>query len=185
MFDKRLSVLKENFPGLFAGNKSICFINPRDLTDLAHFKIRNTVVFTDDIRMYSPLSVFGYNCEPEANLVVDISIVLLPKSKELARELVFMGFMMSPEGFVVIDGDKKDGIVSIIKELEEEICYEVNLSKAHGKIAVFRPGNGNLPLNWHASKSNKVNNEFITVPGVFSADHIDPASELLKKYLPK
>jgi 16S rRNA (guanine1207-N2)-methyltransferase len=29
-----------------------------------------------------------------------------------------------------------------------------------------------------------VNNEFITVPGVFSADHIDPASELLKKYLP-
>ena len=184
MFDKRLSVLKENSPGLFAGNKSICFINPRDLTDLAHFKIRNTVVFTDDIRMYSPLSIFGYNCEPEANLVVDISIVLLPKSKELARELVFMGFMMSPEGFVVIDGDKKDGIVSIIKELEEEICYEVNLSKAHGKIAVFRPGNGNLPLNWHASKSNKVNNEFITVPGVFSADHIDPASELLKKYLP-
>ena len=42
MFDKRLSVLKENSPGLFAGNKSICFINPRDLTDLAHFKIRNT-----------------------------------------------------------------------------------------------------------------------------------------------
>ena len=84
MFDKRLSVLKENSPGLFAGNKSICFINPRDLTDLAHFNIRNTVVFTDDVRMYSPLSLFGYNCEPKADLVVDISIVLLPKSKELA-----------------------------------------------------------------------------------------------------
>ena len=178
MFDKRLSVLKENFPGLFTGNKSVCFINPRDVTDLDHFNIHNTVIFTDDIRMYSQLSVFGYNCEPEANLDVDISIVLLPKSKELARELVFMGFMTSPEGFVVIDGDKKDGIISIIKELEKEICYEVKLSKAHGKIAVFRPANGNLPLNWQVSKSNKVNNKFITVPGVFSADHIDPASEL-------
>ena len=58
MFDKRLSVLKENFPGLFAGNKSVCFINPRDLTDLDHFNICNTVVFTDDKNVFPTLGIW-------------------------------------------------------------------------------------------------------------------------------
>ena len=33
MFVKRLSVLKDILPDLFTLNKTICFINPQDLTD--------------------------------------------------------------------------------------------------------------------------------------------------------
>ena len=43
----------------------------------------------------------------------------------------------------MIDGDKNDGIVSIIKELQKQISFDVNLSKAHGKIAVYKTASGN------------------------------------------
>ena len=113
MFVKRLSFLNDIFPDLFEANKKVCFINPQYLTDLDHFNSKNTVVLTDDIRMYSPLSRAGYNCSPEINYNVDISIILLPKSKELARELIIIGLEKAKGGYVVIDGDKKDGIISI------------------------------------------------------------------------
>ena len=91
MFVKRLSFLKDIFPDLFAADKKVCFINPHYLTDLDHFNNENTVVLTDDIRMYSPLLREGYNCAPGINYNVDISIILLPKSKELAKELIIIG----------------------------------------------------------------------------------------------
>ena len=88
MFTKRLSVLKDILPDLFTANKTICFINPQDLTDLDYFSNKNTVVLTDDIRLHSPLSRAGYNCKSDVNFLADVSVVLLPKSKELARELI-------------------------------------------------------------------------------------------------
>lgn len=184
MFVKRLSFLNDIFPDLFEANKKVCFINPQYLTDLDHFNSKNTVVLTDDIRMYSPLSRAGYNCSPEINYNVDISIILLPKFKELARELIIIGLEKAKGGYVVIDGDKKDGIISITKELEKEFSFDIKLSKAHGKIVAFRTDHALLPPTWHSRKVNKINNEFVTVPGIFSWDHVDAASELLKNYLP-
>ena len=160
MFIKRLSVLKDILPDLFTANKTICFINPQDLTDLDYFSNKNTVVLTDDIRLHSPLSGAGYNCKSDVNFLADVSVVLLPKSKELARELILLGSKIANKGYVVIDGDKNDGIVSIIKELQKQISFDVNLSKAHGKIAVYKTASGNLPSTWHTNKFNKINNEF-------------------------
>ena len=185
MFIKRLSVLKDILPDLFTANKTICFINPQDLTDLDYFSNKNTVVLTDDIRLHSPLSGAGYNCKSDVNFLADVSVVLLPKSKELARELILLGSKIANKGYVVIDGDKNDGIVSIIKELQKQISFDVNLSKAHGKIAVYKTASGNLPSTWHTNKFNKINNEFVTLAGVFSSDHVDPGSKLLRDQLPQ
>ena len=145
MFIKRLSVLKDILPDLFTANKTICFINPQELTDLDYFSNKTTVVLTDDIRLYSALQSAGYNCKSDVNLLADVSIILLPKSKELAKELILLGSTIAKNGHVVIDGDKNDGIVSIIKELQKKISFDVNLSKAHGKIAVYKTASGNLP----------------------------------------
>ena len=38
---------------------------------------------------------------------------------------------------ISIDGDKKDGIISITKELEKEFSFDIKLSKAHGKICLL------------------------------------------------
>jgi len=184
MFVKRLSVLRDIFPELFKVDKTVCFINPHYLSDLDHFNNNNTVVLTDDIRIYSPLLRAGYNCARCVNHNVDISIIRLPKSKELAKELINIGLKKAKGGYVVIDGDKKSGIISIIKEIEKEFSFDIKLSKAHGKIVAFKNDGKLLPPTWHSQKLNKINNEFVTVPGVFSWDHIDPASELLKNYLP-
>ena len=184
MFVKRLSFLKVIFPDLFRASKKVCIINPQYLSDLKNFNIKNTVVLTDDIRIYSPLSSAGYNCAPGNNYNVDISIILLPKSKEFAKELIVNGLKRSKGGYVVIDGDKKDGIISIIKELEKEFSFDIKLSKAHGKIVAFRTDHGLLPPTWHSKKLNKINNDFVTVPGIFSWDHVDSASKLLKTHIP-
>ena len=54
-FVKRLSVLEISFQIFLLQIKQFCFINPQDLTDLDYFSNENTVVLTDDIRLYSPL----------------------------------------------------------------------------------------------------------------------------------
>tara|TARA_B100001057_G_scaffold456614_1_gene504163 strand:+ start:137 stop:1144 length:1008 start_codon:yes stop_codon:yes gene_type:complete len=185
MFVKRLSLLKDNFPELFNGDKTVCFINPQFLSDLQHFNNKNTVVLTDDIRIYSPLLRAGYNCAPGINHNVDISIILLPRSKELAKELIIIGLETAKGGYVVIDGDKKGGIISIIKEIEKELSFDIKLSKAHGKIVAFKNDGRLLPSTWYSKKFNKINDEFVTVPGIFSWNHVDPASELLKIHLPR
>ena len=160
MFVKRLSSLNDIYPDLFEANKKVCFIYPQHVTDLDHFDSKNTVVLTDDIRMYSTLSRAGYNCLTEINDNVDISIILLPKSKELARELIIIGLEKAKGGHVVIDGDKKDGIISITKELEKKFSFDIKLSKAHGKILAFRTDQALLPPTWHSRKVNKINSVF-------------------------
>ena len=95
MFVKRLSVLNDILPDLFTANKTICFINPQDLTDLDYFSNKNTVVLTDDSRLYSPLVGAGYNCKSDVNFLAHVSVVHMPKTKELARELLLLGSIIA------------------------------------------------------------------------------------------
>jgi len=57
------------------------------------------------------------------------------------------------------------------------------VSKAHGKVFWFEGGPGFD--DWAAPPTQKIEAGFITAPGVFSADAIDPASKLLADHLPK
>lgn len=126
----------------------------------------------------------GYTCVADArDLGADLamSIVLIPRAKALARALIAQAMQIT-SGPVVVDGAKTDGIDSLLKDMRKRTDVSGVLSKAHGKV--FWAQSDPAPFaDWIAPASQLVNG-FVTAPGVFSADGIDPASQLLADTLP-
>lgn len=109
-------------------------------------------------------------------------LVCLPRSRDHARALLAeAAAAVAPGGPVAVDGQKTDGVESLLKELRGRVALSEVLSKAHGKIAVFPAGPG---LEDWAAADREVEGGFVTRPGVFSADGIDPGSALLAAALP-
>ena len=75
-------------------------------------------------------------------------MVYVPRSKRLARHLVFAASRAAPDGVVLVDGAKSQGIESLIKALKGHETLLGSVSKAHGKLVWFRPETG-LP-QWQA-----------------------------------
>ncbi len=110
-------------------------------------------------------------------------VVCLPRAKALAHALVAQAMaQVLPGGPVVVDGQKTDGIDSLLKELRAAgVAMGEPLSKAHGKLVVLRAGPP--PPGW-TGEPRPTADGFWTAPGVFSADGPDPGSVLLAQHLP-
>ena len=82
-----------------------------------------------------------------------------------------------------IDGAKTDGIDSILKAVKKLTAIEGVYAKAHGKTGwLVKHQHENPFQNWLGLTDCAKNKDgFWTVPGIFSADAIDPASALLSK----
>lgn len=117
---------------------------------------------------------FGY---PEQAAVV---IVVLPRSKDQGRARIAEALAIS-DGPVIVDGAKTDGVDSLLREIRKRCNVFGPVNKAHGKLFWFE-ADADLFADWRASP-NRIG-EFLTMPGVFSADGIDPASEMLLTHLP-
>jgi len=111
------------------------------------------------------------------------ALVCLPRARDLSRAMLVVAVAALPEGAPVwVDGQKTDGIESVLKDLKGAgLAPGEAYSKAHGKIFMFRAAP--LPQDW-AAKDQQVDG-FITRPGVFSADGIDRGSALLAAALPE
>ncbi len=109
------------------------------------------------------------------------AIVCLPRSREAARALIARAAVeVAPGGWIAVDGQKTDGIDSVLKDLRGRVDLSESLSKAHGKLASFFVGPD--LADWLAKPTTV--DGFQTVPGVFSADGPDQGSTLLAKALP-
>lgn len=85
---------------------------------------------------------------------------------------------------VLVDGQKTDGIDSVLKALRARVTVG-SVSKAHGRLIWFDPRGVNLS-NW-AATAKHLQTEFgpmTTAPGLFSAGSVDPGSRLLASALP-
>jgi 16S rRNA (guanine1207-N2)-methyltransferase len=93
---------------------------------------------------------------------------------------------LQPGGILMVDGQKEEGIESILKTLRSVIPVDGVLSKAHGKIFwLTRPRT--LPeavLTW-MPEPTETEEGYLTVPGGFSADGPDRGSELLVALVPE
>lgn len=129
----------------------------------------------------------GYTCLPGLSALpaperFAAAVVFVPRAKAEARLLLAEAEAVT-DGSILVDGGKTDGIDSILKALRKLSDISAPISKAHGKIFWFQGGNNTL-ADWAPAASTEVDG-FVTAPGVFSADGIDPASALLVKTLPQ
>lgn len=112
------------------------------------------------------------------------ALVQMPRSKDLARLWIDAAWRALPKGgLLLIDGAKTDGIDSVLKRLRGVVEVEGTFAKAHGKLFWIRRAAtdalGAWPLPGPAAPDG-----FVSCPGVFSADRVDPGSALLTEVLP-
>ena len=101
------------------------------------------------------------------------AIVCLPRSKTQARAMIARAASCAPT--LIIDGQKTDGIDSLLKDLRKRGEAGMPFSKAHGKTFAFAPAEGTLD-DWQTPDFTRIDDGWITAPGVFSADAPDPGS---------
>lgn len=165
----------------------IAVFAPRAGLDLSMLP-KDRVVILQPLRPdFEAFEAAGYTCQPGLAALAEperfaASVVFVPRAKAEARLLLAAAEAVT-DGPVVVDGDKTDGIDSILKALRKLTDISSPISKAHGKIFWF-PGGNNALADWAPDASTEVDG-FITAPGVFSADGIDPASALLSDCLPQ
>lgn len=132
------------------------------------------------------LSTRGFDVAPRIDGHFGTAVVILPRAKPAARARIAAAVeRLTPGGALWIDGQKTDGVDSILKELRALCDVDEVHSKAHGKIfRVTLPEGEWVPDGW-AARPAEVAPGFVTRPGVFSADGIDPGSALLARHLPE
>lgn len=115
----------------------------------------------------------------------DAAIVALSRARAETRARIAEAAAHMPAGAALwIDGQKTDGIDSVLRELRALAPVDHVEARAHGKIfRVTIPEGDWLPADW-AARDHEVAPGFITRPGVFSADGPDPASQTLAAALP-
>lgn len=113
-------------------------------------------------------------------------MVCLPRAKAEARALIAAAVVHS-DGWVIVDGQKADGIEGILREVRARTAVTGAVAKAHGKLFWFDAAGVDFS-DWQAQPLLLDDPEvpgFMTLPGVFSADGADAASRLLAQALPE
>ena len=136
--------------------------------------------------VHAALSARGIACGPDIPAGVGTVLVCLPRARDEGQDLIARA-AASGASLVIVDGQKTDGIESLLKALRGRVALSDPLSKGHGKIAWFAPAPLDslrvpAPLDDWRAAPRRVDTDLgpmMTVPGVFSADGPDPASVLL------
>ncbi len=150
-----------------------------DLSSLPRDRVKIVQPFFPD---YAALAAQGYDCVPDlpGDMRFAAALVCLPRAKPLARALVAQAARLT-DGPVLVDGARTDGIDSLYKDLRRRVETSAALAKAHGRIFWFA-ADAQALADWLPAPMRA--DGFVTAPGVFSADAIDPASALLADSLP-
>ena len=120
----------------------------------------------------------GFDTGPRPD---DISacIVVVPRSKALARAMIAQAAEMAP--LVLVDGQRTDGVDSLFKDLRKRLGDMASIPKAHGRLFWFNSP-GAMP-DW-AAQITQGPEEYVTQPGVFAEGGVDKGSVQLLAALP-
>lgn len=158
----------------------IAVFGPRAGDDLARLPKDRVVVVTGFAPDFDAFTAAGYECAAVAEGDFAAALVVLPRAKRLAQALVAKAVAVSA-GVVIVDGTKTDGVDSILKAVRKRVSVAGPINKAHGKLFWFE---GGAFSDWAAGPPQVLDGGWRTAPGVFSADGVDPASELMAGLLP-
>lgn len=159
----------------------IAVFTPRADADLSALPKERVQVITPLKPDYDYFASLGYDCavSPEGRYCA--ALLCLPRAKARARAALAEAASVT-DGQVIVDGLKTDGIESVLRDCRRRVPVSAPLSKAHGKIFSFIAG---PEFNdWAAHAPQEIAGGYVTAPGVFSADGVDPASNFLANSLP-
>ena len=111
---------------------------------------------------------------------VAVAIVVVPRAKALARAMVAAACAYAD--FVVVDGQKTDGVDSVFKECRKRLGALPSITKGHGRIFWFAATD--KFEDWTAPPPEKGAHGYYTAAGVFSDGAVDAGSMLLAAALP-
>ncbi|MDP5366099.1 MAG: class I SAM-dependent methyltransferase [Paracoccaceae bacterium] len=183
MLSERLSLALAGGDLTLPEGGMIAVFGPRAGTDLSSLPHDRVMVITGFKPDHDAFAAAGYPCARDATGPCAAALVCLPRAKAQGRALLARAAdLVGTDGLLIVDGQKTDGIESMLRDLRAHGLSPMVLSKAHGKMLWFaaRP----MPADWHARGPQPVEGGFVTAEGVFSADGIDPASRLLADSLP-
>jgi 16S rRNA (guanine1207-N2)-methyltransferase len=161
----------------------IAVVHPRSDTDLSSLPRDRVEVIQPVQPMHDDFARQGFAVAPALGGPYAAALVILPRAKALARGLIAAAAReVVVGGPVIVDGQKTDGVESILRELRRALAVSAPISKAHGKLFWFPADRA--PAGWAPPARQRVAGGFVTAPGVFSADGPDPGSVLLAGALP-
>ena len=177
MRSARLELALQSGVVVLPAQGDILVLRPQTGDDLSSLPQAQVIVQTGFKPDYDYFAQQGYRMGGEGPFA--LAIVCLPRAKAEARAMLAQ---VRGAGVIVVDGQKTDGIDTILKDCKA-LGLEVGtaLAKAHGKLAVVTPGPA---LAAWAAGPLTIEGGFQTLPGVFSADAPDQGSMLLAAALP-
>lgn len=121
----------------------------------------------------------GYRVVPELGDGYAASIIHLPRARDAQRHLVATAAAVT-DGPLIIDGPKSHGVEAMLKDMRQRADVGEVVSKAHGKLFTVTGG----PFDDWVMDPTKISGTLVTLPGVFSADGVDPGTQALIAALP-
>ncbi len=183
MFPERIKFVQRKFGPLFSQDNEVIFFNPEKPSHCLSLSLDKLVAYQTFFPVVDQLERAGINCvQSISQQKFNLAIISIPNSKKLARHLIYLATKAVPEGLIIVDGDKSDGIESMIRDLKKHTKITNVVSKAHGRIAWFETP---ADLEIYKDVPLRIEDGFETRAGVFSSDGVDPASKLLAQLLPR
>lgn len=181
MFGTRFSLALGNGALSLPQTGRILVVGPNAGEDLSALPRQRVTVFTPIYTDHAHWHAQGY--DTTSSFPTDdfaAALIFTPRAKPLALAWIAAASAATQNRLVVVDGQKTNGIDSLLKSLKNRSNILGNLSKSHGKIIWFDQANVN---DWTATDT-QLDSGFTTRPGVFSADGIDKGSAVLSAAMP-
>ncbi|WP_299963176.1 class I SAM-dependent methyltransferase [uncultured Roseobacter sp.] len=182
MIDTRVALALEAGSAVLPPDGLIAVFRPPAQARLDRLPKDRTEIIVDARPDYDLWQARGFRCTVDPQESYAGAIVIIPRAKAEARALIAKASALTG-GALVIDGQKTDGVDSLLREMRKRVVVEGPISKAHGKLFWINRSDDVSFEDWVAGPALTPGG-FWTAPGVFSADGIDPASALLVETLP-
>lgn len=166
-----------------SGDGLIAVLHPPQDADLSALPRDRVLVVSPMAMVCNSYAAAGYAVAAElpGDARFCASIVCLTRARAEAQALVAAA-MARTDGPVIVDGQKTDGAGSMLRALRARVPVSAPVSRAHGKT--YWVDGGADFADWARGPALQPGG-FWVAPGVFSADGVDPASELLVRALPE
>ncbi|THH36858.1 class I SAM-dependent methyltransferase [Aliishimia ponticola] len=149
-----------------------------DTLDISVFGTMRITVVQDMMPAAANWAARGVTTVSRAEEDADLAVVFLPRAKQAARDVIARAAQRA--GRVLVDGQKTDGVDALLKEVRARTEILGTVAKAHGKLFWFDAASFE---DWIAAPG-LIDGRWHVVPGVFSADGVDPGSALLAAHVP-